>query len=97
MTPNTTPLRSVAAEKAAEDLAKKALKLGFGSAMVKLKGVGNNKQYVITFHTATNSPPISDSQIQLPSLISGKHSLNRFGLPKTAAVGTLSGVWLRQG
>ena len=37
----------MAAEKAAEELAKKALKLGYGSATVKLKGVGNNKQYVI--------------------------------------------------
>ena len=38
---------AVAAEKAAEELAKKALKLGYGSATVKLKGVGNSKQYVV--------------------------------------------------
>ena len=38
---------TVAAEKAAEELARKALKLGYGSASVKLKGVGNNKQYVV--------------------------------------------------
>lgn len=37
----------MAAEKAAEELAKKAMKLGYGSASVKLKGVGNNKQYVV--------------------------------------------------
>lgn len=37
----------VAAEKAAEELAQKAIKLGYGSAEVKLKGVGNNKQYVV--------------------------------------------------
>jgi hypothetical protein len=38
---------TVAAEKAAEELAQKAIKLGYGSAEVKLKGVGNNKQYVV--------------------------------------------------
>ncbi|GAX78320.1 hypothetical protein CEUSTIGMA_g5762.t1 [Chlamydomonas eustigma] len=37
----------VAAEKAAEELAQKAIKLGYSSAEVKLKGVGNNKQYVV--------------------------------------------------
>ena len=36
-----------AAEKAAEELAKKALKLGFESARCHLKGVGNNKQYAV--------------------------------------------------
>jgi small subunit ribosomal protein S11 len=36
-----------AAEKAAEELAKKALKLGYESARCHLKGVGNNKQYAV--------------------------------------------------
>lgn len=37
----------VAAEKAAEELARKALKLGYGTVTVKLKGVGKNKQYAV--------------------------------------------------
>ena len=37
----------VAAERAAEDLAKKAMKLGYESARCHLKGVGNNKQYAV--------------------------------------------------
>eukprot|EP00955_Chlamydomonas_euryale_P115159 366332-Chlamydomonas_euryale.AAC.6 len=37
----------VAAEKAAEELARRALKLGYTSASVKLKGVGKNKQYAV--------------------------------------------------
>ena len=37
----------IAAEKAAEELAKKAIKLGFESARCHLKGVGNNKQYAV--------------------------------------------------
>lgn len=37
----------VAAEKAAEDLARKALKLGYGTASVQMKGTGNNKQYAV--------------------------------------------------
>ena len=45
--PAPPPTPAVAAEKAAEELAKKALKLGYGSATVKLKGVGNSKQYVV--------------------------------------------------
>lgn len=37
----------VAAEKAAEELARKAIKLGYRTAEVRLKGVGNNKQYAV--------------------------------------------------
>ncbi|KAG2430088.1 hypothetical protein HXX76_010187 [Chlamydomonas incerta] len=38
----------VAAEKAAEELARRALKLGYSSVQVRLKGAGSNKQYAIT-------------------------------------------------
>lgn len=37
----------VAAERAAEELAKKALKLGYSSVDVRLKGAGPNKQYAV--------------------------------------------------
>lgn len=37
----------VAAEKAADELAKRALKMGYGSVVVRLKGVGNNKQVAL--------------------------------------------------
>lgn len=40
----STPL---ATEKAADDLARKALKLGFASVIVKLKGMGRNKQFAV--------------------------------------------------
>ncbi|PNW82661.1 hypothetical protein CHLRE_06g288400v5 [Chlamydomonas reinhardtii] len=38
----------VAAEKAAEELARRALKLGYSSVQVRLKGAGSNKQYAVT-------------------------------------------------
>ncbi|KAG2447903.1 hypothetical protein HYH02_007357 [Chlamydomonas schloesseri] len=38
----------VAAEKAAEELARRALKLGYSSVQVRLKGAGTNKQYAVT-------------------------------------------------
>lgn len=37
----------VAAERAAEELAKKALKLGYTTVDVRLKGAGPNKQYAV--------------------------------------------------
>ncbi len=37
----------VAAERAAEELAKKALQLGYSSVQVRLKGPGSNKQYAV--------------------------------------------------
>lgn len=40
----STPL---ATERAAEELAKRALKLGYTNVVVRLKGVGRNKQYAV--------------------------------------------------
>jgi small subunit ribosomal protein S11 len=40
----STPL---AAERAAEELAKRALKLGFSTVAVRLKGMGRNKTYAV--------------------------------------------------
>lgn len=37
----------VAAERAAEELARKALQLGYSSVQVRLKGPGSNKQYAV--------------------------------------------------
>jgi small subunit ribosomal protein S11 len=37
----------VAAERAAEELAKRALKLGYSTVEVKLTGMGSNKQYAV--------------------------------------------------
>lgn len=37
----------VAAEKAAEELARRVIKLGYATAAVKMKGIGNNKQYAV--------------------------------------------------
>ena len=43
----------VAAERAAEELAKRALRLGYTTVQVKLKGPGNNKQYAVqSLHAA---------------------------------------------
>jgi small subunit ribosomal protein S11 len=43
----------VAAEKAADELARRALALGYASVIVKMKGTGSNKQVAVqSLHTA---------------------------------------------
>lgn len=44
---NARKSQPVAAERAAEDLARKALGLGYGSVLVRLKGVGPHKQLAV--------------------------------------------------
>lgn len=41
---NARKSQPAAAEKAADELARRALNLGYGSVVVKLKGAGSNKQ-----------------------------------------------------
>ena len=50
---NARKSQPVAAEKAAEELARKALKAGYGSVAVKLNGTGGNKQYAVQSLHAT--------------------------------------------
>ncbi len=54
----STPL---ATEKAAEDIARKALALGYGTAVVKLKGMGRNKMYAVQ---SLHKTGLSVTQIQ---------------------------------
>lgn len=44
---NARKTQPVAAEKAAEELAKRALKMGYRSVVVKMKGVGSNKTVAV--------------------------------------------------
>jgi ribosomal protein uS11 len=54
----STPL---ATERAAEDIARKALGLGYGTAVVKLNGMGRNKMYAVQ---ALHKTGLSVTQIQ---------------------------------
>lgn len=45
---NSAKMKPIAAEKAAEELAQKALKMGFTNVVVKMKGMGRNKQHAVT-------------------------------------------------
>lgn len=50
---NARKSQPAAAEKVAEELAKRALNLGYGSVVVKMKGAGNNKQVAVqSLHAA---------------------------------------------
>jgi ribosomal protein uS11 len=54
----STPL---ATERAAEDIARKALGMGYGTALVKLNGMGRNKMYAVQ---ALHKTGLSVTQIQ---------------------------------
>ncbi|MEW5307117.1 MAG: hypothetical protein WDW38_002189 [Sanguina aurantia] len=50
---NARKRQPIAAERAAEDVARKALKLGYVNVVVKIQGMGNNKQYAVqSLHSA---------------------------------------------
>ncbi len=58
---NSTKSTPMATERAAEDIARKALGLGYGTAVVKLKGMGRNKMYAVQ---AMHKTGLSVTQIQ---------------------------------